>query len=115
MRAMVGDAVLDQEAGDMERNFLDLRERLMGNRTRRAMGDHGPVSVERRINVVVIGAALSTYGPTPTHLRSLEIAREELALILTELERLAGTDLPALEKRLDAAGVPWTPGRGVTP
>ena len=25
----------------------------------------------------------------------------------------AGHDLPALEAKLDAAGVPWTPGRGV--
>ena len=30
-----------------------------------------------------------------------------------ELTRLVDTDLAALERKLDAAGVPWTPGRGV--
>jgi hypothetical protein len=34
-------------------------------------------------------------------------------VLRVELESLIATDLPALEKDLDAAGVPWTPGRGV--
>ena len=30
-----------------------------------------------------------------------------------ELDAVLKSELPALESDLDAAGVPWTPGRGV--
>jgi hypothetical protein len=113
MRSTVQNASLDEEARAMERRLLDQRELLLGNRQRRRMGDPGPVSVSRRISVAVSGTAQSTYGPTATHLEGLEIAREELGQIQAELDRLIGSELPALEERLDAAGVPWTPGRGV--
>ena len=55
----------------------------------------------------------STYGPTPMHKRQFEIAQEEFAELNGTLTQLLETDLPALETELDAAGVPWTPGRGV--
>ena len=55
----------------------------------------------------------STYGPTPMHLRQFEIAQEEFAELSATLTQLLETDLPTLEAELDAAGVPWTPGRGV--
>ena len=42
-----------------------------------------------------------------------EIAQEEFAELDATLTQLLETDLPALEAELDAAGVPWTPGRGV--
>ena len=61
----------------------------------------------------MIGTMFSTYGPTPTHRRSLEIAAENFAGIRDGLKRIHGSDLPALRARLDAAGVPWTPGRAV--
>ena len=107
------DASLIESARNMERWFLDLRERLMGNRQRSAMGDPGPVSVSRRLQVVVSGTAQATYGPTASHRVSLGIAREEFDAIRTELSQLIDEELPVLELRLDSAGVPWTPGRGV--
>jgi hypothetical protein len=113
LRSTVGDASLDEQARAMERRFVDLRERLLGNRQRRRMGDPGPVSVSRRLEVAVSGTSQATYGPTATHLQGLEIARQELEELQAELNRLVDADLPALKQRLDAAGVPWTPGRGV--
>jgi hypothetical protein len=59
-----------------------------------------------------MGNLFSTYGPTATHRENFAIAREELQQLGVELARLLESDLPALERQLDAAGVPWTPGRG---
>jgi hypothetical protein len=42
---------------------------------------------------------------------SIDIGREALASLASDLEQLVGADLPALEAKLDGAGVPWTPGR----
>jgi hypothetical protein len=53
---------------------------------------------------------MSTYGPTPTHRRSLEIAEAEFAKVAVLEQRL-----PAFEKRLEEKGAFWTPGRPVPP
>jgi len=60
-----------------------------------------------------LGTSFSTYGPTPTHQSSLEIGEQGFAGIRTALDRIFSTDMPALRKDMDDAGVPWTPGRGV--
>ena len=70
------------------------------------MGDPGPVPVSRRLEVVISGTAQSTFGPTASHRVSLEIAREEFAAIRAELDALLDGEMPQLELRLDAAGVP---------
>ena len=54
-----------------------------------------------------------TRGPTATQRMSVDIGRQGLAALAAELEQLVGADLPALEAELDAAGVPWTPGRSI--
>jgi hypothetical protein len=110
-RSTVGDTSLDDEARALEQRLWDLRDRLSGHRQRRRMGDSGPVSIARRLEVAGMGTRSSTYGPTPTHRRSLEIAEEQFAEVRRDLDRLIRTELPALETKLDAAGVPWTPGR----
>ena len=82
-----------------------------GNERRDLLNDPGPIAIERRLDVVYMGNRWSTYGPTPTHIRSFEIAKAALAELKTALDQLVGSDLPALEKQLDAAGVPWSVGR----
>ena len=61
----------------------------------------------------MMGTFRSTYGPTPTHERMMEIAEAEFEAVKTALRRMGDTELPALRRSLDEAGVPWTPGRGV--
>ena len=51
------------------------------------------------------------FTPTETQHEAFRIAGAELTPVLENLRGLVETDLPALEKKLDAAGVPWTPGR----
>lgn len=107
------DSALRAQARALELQVMDLQLRLSGDEARDLAGDSGPVSVARRINVAQMGTSFSSYGPTPTHERSLEIAEQEFAGIKTALNRIFNTELPALRKAMDEAGVPWTPGRGV--
>ena len=80
---------------------------------RSCAGDPGPISISRRMDVVETGTGMATFGPTATHRQSFEIALKAFAKLRAELDELMGVDLPALEAKLDAAGVPWTPGRAV--
>jgi photosystem II stability/assembly factor-like uncharacterized protein len=97
----------------LELELLELQQQLSGNETRALYNEGGPVSIGRRIEVAVLGTFRSTYGPTPTHLRQVEIAEAEFAGVRQRLGEINERTLPDLRRELDAAGVPWTPGRGV--
>jgi len=104
---------LHRRAADLRDRVLVLHEKIEGNERRDFAGDPGPVSIGRRLGVAFLGNAWSTYGPTPTHRRSMEIAQNELAALQATLGEILTTELVQLESDLDAAGVPWTPGRGL--
>ena len=107
------DSSLRDRVRAMELEVLDLQLKLTGDERRALAGDSGPVSIIRRIGVARLGTSFSSYGPTPSHERSLEIGEQEFADIRAALERIFNTELPALRNDMDEAGVPWTPGRGV--
>jgi hypothetical protein len=57
------------------------------------------------------GERFSLAKPTQSHVDSYNIAAGEFAEQLTKLRTLVETDLTKLEKDMEAAGAPWTPGR----
>ena len=52
----------------------------------------------------------TTGRPTKTAMEQYQIASDELAAEIPKLRKLIETDIKALEKQLDAAGAPPTPG-----
>ena len=107
------DYSLDIEARELEARLHDLREMVYGNEAMDELGEPVPHSIGRRLGAAYMGTMLSTYGSTPNHQQTLAIAEEEMAAVKSGLSQLVGVDLPAFESKLDAAGVPWTPGRAV--
>ena len=57
------------------------------------------------------GERFAVMAPTQTHRDSYAIAAEEFAQQLANLRALVQVDLSKLEKDMEAAGAPWTPGR----
>jgi photosystem II stability/assembly factor-like uncharacterized protein len=106
---------LDTELHAIEQELYAIDESLNGNRSRSAVGEPNPPTVETRLAVAARGTRLSTYGPTPTHRRSLEIAEQELASLRERLNGVLETRLPAFEQELEKAGGPWTPGQPIPP
>ena len=102
---------LHHRAEAIRRDLLDLQLRLSGDPNRQLFNEGGPVPVSRRLEVAYLGTAFSTYGPTATHRRSLEIGGEAFDPIRTELAEINDQRMPALRDLLDQVGVPWTPGR----
>lgn len=111
-RSMHAEPDLERETRALRRELSLLEERLAGDRRRGVFGDEGPVPVLDRLFVADVGTRRSSYGPTPTHRESLDIAKRALAGIREDVNEIVRERLPGLEERLDAAGVPWTPGRG---
>ncbi len=114
-RSRSGPDGLDSELHAIRRELYSIEEALVGNRARATIEDDGPHTIVRRVQVAQIGTAWSTYGPTPTHRRSLEIAEKEFSGVRERLNAILEQRLPLFEKRLEEAGAPWTPGRPVPP
>ena len=110
MRSGAGD--LDDRARDIEKRFKTLRDRIATNEKRDKLQDPGPLSIQDRIFVASLSKRYSTYGPTPTHRQSIEIAEELFSVAQRDFDA-ALSDLEVLREAMDEAGVPWTPGRGV--
>ena len=71
------------------------------------------MSVEARLWHARYAQNVGAHGPTPAQQESLRIARsvyDETVGVLTEL---VDTEYAALKAAMDAAKVPWTPGRGI--
>lgn len=113
LRSTLDDPAPDDVARDLERRLKLLNDRIEGNEERGFANDPGPVPIQDRLFVAQIGTSNSTYGPTPTHRRSLEIAEKQYAQLKNDLDRIVKEELPALESALHAAGVPWSPGREI--
>ena len=104
---------LAAEARALELRLLDLREALDGSSTRTSRSEPDLPGIARRVNQVVRGHWNGMHGPTGTHREQYRVAREAFEAIYPDLARLMETELPALEGRLEEAGVPWTTGRAL--
>jgi septal ring factor EnvC (AmiA/AmiB activator) len=104
---------LDAELHAIEQELYEIEEGLKGSTSRDAVGEPDVHHVNRRLGVVSNGTRLSSYGPTPTHRRSLEIAEQELEALRDRLNAILEERLPALERQLEAVGAPWVPGQPV--
>jgi hypothetical protein len=54
---------------------------------------------------------MSTSRPTQTQTDHYAIAAQDFEQTLAQLRALVEGDLAKLEKAMEAAGAPWTPGR----
>lgn len=100
-------------AGSIGRQLAEQRDRLAGDDTRASFGVTRPVPITSRLRHAAYGPNASAHGPTATQRDSLAIADREFAEIHDALTRIVDRDYAALLNALDAAGLPWTPGRGV--
>ncbi len=97
---------LDEQLNQIRQKLYDLDEQMNGNRSKSAVGEKTRPTIGERINIAIYGTGYSTYGPTPTHEKSLDIAQKQLSEINKQLQDITGMDLPGLEKSLLAAGAP---------
>jgi photosystem II stability/assembly factor-like uncharacterized protein len=110
-RTTVAPGALDGEVEEFKQKLYALDQVLSGNRSRRSMGEPISPTISTRLRVASRTDGQSDYGPTAMHRRAFEIAAEEFAVVEPELRQLLEVELPALEEKMEAAGVPWTPGR----
>jgi len=70
-----------------------------------------PSSISDRVDTIIEGERFSIQRPTQSDIDSYGVAAGEFADQLTKLRALVDVDLAKLERDMEAAGAPWTPGR----
>jgi len=112
-RSLVDGGELEAELYAMDQELYSIAEQFRGRSELESIGQPQPHTIGTRIFVASMGTMRSSYGPTPTHRRSLEIASSEFADVRAQLNQLIEQRLPTLEQRLLDAGAPWMPGNPV--
>jgi photosystem II stability/assembly factor-like uncharacterized protein len=102
---------LYNEAGALEKRANEIVRALSGDTTARQRNMNAPPSINERIGYVVGAQRMSTSRPTQTQVNQYNAAEQEFEGVLSQLRQLVEVDLVKLEKQLEAAGAPWTPGR----
>ena len=95
----------------MIRTNRDILRALVGDPALRARNENTPTSIAERVGAVVEATRFAIAKPTGTQREAHRVASADLAREIDKLRKLMETDVKELEKAMDAAGVPWTPGR----
>jgi photosystem II stability/assembly factor-like uncharacterized protein len=112
-RALVdspADVKLLDQARQFDTRVLTVLRRLRGDETLRGTESGDPTNLQDRVNSAVQGARGLSGAPTGTQQLNYRIANEDLAAQVKELRTLE-TEIRKFEQQLEAAGVPYTPGR----
>ena len=98
-------------ADSIEQREREIRRALRGDVEMAKRSENVPSSISQRVISVMEGERFSLARPTQSHLDSYNIAASEFTEQLAKLRALVEVDLTKLEKDMEAAGAPWTPGR----
>jgi photosystem II stability/assembly factor-like uncharacterized protein len=105
-----GDKLLD-DAAALDKRTNEILRALRGDNALRARNMNLPPSIIERVGEIVGAQRMSTARPTQTQVNQYTAAAQEFETVLAQLRQLIEGDLAKLEKQMEAAGAPWTPGR----
>ena len=105
------DKQLGAVADGIEQRDREILRALRGDIEIARRSEPVPSSISDRVTSIMDGERFSLAKPTASHMDSYNIAAAEFGDQLSKLRALVEVDLTKLEKDMEAAGAPWTPGR----
>lgn len=105
------DATLDADLLKLETELKLLKRLLEGDAFAAERYENAPMSVSERLGFAAGASNDAIALPTGSAKSALADAKEELSETVPKLKAIFETALPALDKKLDALGAPWSPGR----
>jgi photosystem II stability/assembly factor-like uncharacterized protein len=102
---------LSAAADLIEQRNREILRVLRGDAEMQKRNEPTSTSISGRVDAILEGERFALTKPTQTHLDDYSIAAGEFEGELSKLHALVEVDLAKLEKDMEAAGAPWTPGR----
>ncbi|MBS0000931.1 MAG: glycosyl hydrolase [Cyclobacteriaceae bacterium] len=113
-------ALAKNDPGELDRRIHELKQKLYGidqeingNRSKEVVGEVDRANIKDRMNFLVYGAFLSTYGPNPSLTEALAVSRNELLNIKNQLQQILEEEITALSAILSEMGAPWIEGQEI--
>lgn len=97
-------------AVDLDRRVTAVLRTLRGDETQRGLESGSPTTVQTRVNSASTGARYLAGAPTATQQQNYTIAQDQVTAFVGQVRTIEG-EVRKLEQELEAAGVPYTPGR----
>ena len=97
---------------EAKKALAGLRKQIDGSPSKNIIGERNPASWQDHLSVAMRGMG-TTYGPTPLHKQSLQIAAELLENMKAAIKDVAQEKVPAIEAALIKAGAPYMSGQGI--
>ena len=117
LKSLTGADSLSRQVTAIDRDIDDILAKVRG---RQGAADNDAddknrfrPSVQQRVNDVANEIGDVTSPPTQLQRETLDLAMKDLEREVARLNTLLTTRVPALNRALDAAGVPWTAGRPI--
>ena len=96
---------------NIEKRSHEILRALQGDRALAARNENVPTSINDRVTYIMEGSRFSTARPTRTQEDAYSVAAAEFNEQLAKLRTLITSAFDKLQKDMEAAGAPWTPGR----
>jgi photosystem II stability/assembly factor-like uncharacterized protein len=109
--APAAEKQLDAVADGIEQRNWEIQRALSGDRELAKRNEPVSSSINDRVEGIMEGERFALAKPTQSHVNDYNIAAAEFGEQLGKLHTLVEVDLAKLEKDMEAAGAPWTPGR----
>jgi len=105
------DKQLAAKADSIEQRNREILRALRGDVELQKRNEQVASSINDRVKAVLEGERFSLAKPTQTHVDDYNIAAADFSEQLGKLRALVEVDMAKLNKNMEAAGAPWTPGR----
>jgi chromosome segregation ATPase len=117
IKNLTGTDSISRQVTALDRDVDDILEKVRG-RQDQADADADDKnrfkpSIQERVNGVANEIGDVTSPPTQLQRETLDSAMKDLEVQVARLNAIIATRAPALNRSLDAAGVPWTFGRPI--
>jgi hypothetical protein len=99
------------QAVALDRRVTAIQRSLRGDETLRGTESGAPTTIQQRVNSAIAGSRGLSGAPTGTQQLNYTIANEDLSAQVNAIRTLEA-ELRKFEQQLEAAGVPYTTGRG---
>ena len=104
---------LDKMAHDLKQRMLRIELQISGNSAKDKVGEKNNPTLFSRAGFAGRGMNRSTYGPTASQKRNLEIAVEMFQKLKAELEQVVNIEIPKFEEELKKVDAPWIEGQPI--
>ncbi|MGE0773021.1 MAG: WD40/YVTN/BNR-like repeat-containing protein [Cyclobacteriaceae bacterium] len=102
---------LSDDINALDAKLRALQDKMFGDRVYGQLDLMSPPSIRSRLFNAIYSGYSSTSDPTTTMKEQLKIASEEYVEALATLKSIVSNDVANIERKLEAAGAPYTPGR----